>query len=252
MAPGMPAAKEQEIDMTPALEQMNAWFDEFNGLVFADELPKVRIVFTNTRTQLGQFFYGSRGMGIKISLFYDCTEEQFRNSLLHEMCHLYCYCRGWIREGHGRQWREIAAFASRKTGLEIKRVTDINGWKPSPGNEGKLAAVKAKKKRRMNAPALVVDLEYDTYHFLVRLSKTCLFNSADRHGNLITGAKSCRIVISDAPRFLSYQSSRSIRRGYKYSTEEYEQTVKPLLDKGVQVRSVLAVRKGEYDRLGIR
>ena len=231
--------------MTPALEQMNAWFDEFNGLVFGDELPKVRIIFSNTRTQLGQFFYGSRGMGIKISLFYDCSEEQFRNSLLHEMCHLYCYHRGWIREGHGRRWKEIAGIASRKTGLEIRRVTDISGWKPSPGNEGRLAAAKAGK-------AIVVDLEYDTYHFLVKLSKTCLFNSVDRHGNLIARAKSCRIVISDVPKFLKYQSSRSIRRGYKYSTEEYEQTVKPLLDEGVEVRSVLALRKGEYDYLGIR
>ena len=238
--------------MTPTLEQMNTWFDEFNGLVFGNELPKVRIVFTNTRTQLGQFFYGTRGMGIKISLFYDCTEEQFRNSLLHEMCHLYCYHRGWIREGHGRRWKKIAAIASQKTGLDIRRVTDISGWKASPGNEGKLAAAKAKKKRRMDTPALVVDLEYDTYHFLVKLSKTCLFNSVGRHGNLITRAKSCRIVISDAPKFLNYQSSRSIRRGYKYSMEEYEQTVKPLLDQGVEVRSVLAVRKGEYDRLGIR
>ena len=230
--------------MTPALEQMNAWFDEFNSLVFGDRLPKVRIVFSNTRTQLGQFFYGSRGIGIKISRFYDCTEEQYRNSLLHEMCHLYCYCQGWIREGHGRRWKEIAAIASQKTGLNIKRVTDISGWKASPGNEGKLAAAKA--------PAIVVDLEFDTYHFLVKLSKTCLFKSVDRHGNLITRAKSCRIVISDAPRFLNYQSSRSIRRGYKYSTEEYEQTVKPLLDEGVEVRSVLAVRRGEYDGLGIR
>ena len=138
--------------MTPTLTQMQTWFDEFNTKVFKDELPKVKISFNNTRRQLGQFYWGpTRGIGIKISLFYDRTEEQFRNCLLHEMCHLFCYNRGWVNEGHGNHWKTIADYAYRKTGLYIQRCEDIKGWVPAgAANQKKLDAVKKKK----NSPAV--------------------------------------------------------------------------------------------------
>ena len=118
--------------MTPTLAQMNAWFDEFNDVVFSNTLPKVKITFNKTRCQLGQFYWGfGRGIGIKISLFWDRTEDQFRNCLLHEMCHLYCYNRGWINEHHGQRWKRIAAYATRMTGLYIQRREDISGWVPA-------------------------------------------------------------------------------------------------------------------------
>lgn len=120
--------------MTPTLTQVTEWFAEFNRSVFNDELPSVRIRFNNTRRQLGQFYWGNgRGIGIKISLYWDRTEEQFRRCLLHEMCHLYCYNRGWIREHHGKNWRAVAAYASRVTGLEISRCEDITGWTAASG-----------------------------------------------------------------------------------------------------------------------
>ena len=138
--------------MTPTLTQMQTWFDEFNTKVFKDELPKVKISFNNTRRQLGQFYWGpTRGIGIKISLFYDRTEEQFRNCLLHEMCHLFCYNRGWIHEGHGDRWKTIAGHAYCETGLNIQRCEDIKGWVPAgAANQKKLDAVKKKK----NSPAV--------------------------------------------------------------------------------------------------
>lgn len=118
--------------MKPTIAQMAAWFDEFNNSVFNGELPQVKITFNNTRRQLGQFYWGAgRGLGIKISLFWDRTEDQYRNSLLHEMCHLYCFNRGWFREGHGIRWKRITDYASRQTGLHIKRCEDITGWVPA-------------------------------------------------------------------------------------------------------------------------
>jgi predicted SprT family Zn-dependent metalloprotease len=118
--------------MKPTIEQMTAWFDEFNNSVFCGELPRVKITFNNTRRQLGQFHWGAgRGLGIKISLFWDRTGDQYRNCLLHEMCHLYCYNRGWLHEGHGIRWKRIADYASRQTGLQIQRCEDIAGWVPS-------------------------------------------------------------------------------------------------------------------------
>lgn len=118
--------------MTPTLTQVQTWFDQFNQQVFNGELFPVRIVFNNTRRMLGQFFWGGgRGVGIKISLFYDRTEDQYRNTLLHEMCHLYCYHKGWYREGHGSRWKDIAKYATEVSGLKIQRCEDITGWRVS-------------------------------------------------------------------------------------------------------------------------
>lgn len=118
--------------MKPTIEQMTVWFDELNNTVFCGELPRVKITLNNTRRQLGQFYWGGgRGIGIKISLFWDRTGDQYRNCLLHEMCHLYCYNRGWLHEGHGIRWKRIADYASRQTGLQIQRCEDIAGWVPS-------------------------------------------------------------------------------------------------------------------------
>ena len=136
--------------MKPTLTQMNTWFDEFNATVFNGKLPKVKISFNNTYRQLGQFYWGpTRGIGIKISLFYDRTKEQYRNCLLHEMCHLYCYKQGWLREGHGARWKAIADRAYRITGLCIQRTENAKNFKVAENNTAKAQAVKAKK----NAPA---------------------------------------------------------------------------------------------------
>lgn len=238
--------------MTPTLTQLSAWFDEFNHSVFNDTLPKVKITFNNTRRQLGQFYWGrGRGIGIKISLFWERTEEQYRNCLLHEMCHLYCYNCGWIGEGHGDRWKNIANYAYRKTGLYIQRCEDINGWVPAgEANQNKLEAVKAKRL----APAIILDLDYGDHHFLVKTTKKVLQSNDSTNWDckIKTSAKSYRVVLSDAPLFVRYQTSRSIHRGYRYSTKEYELTAKPHLDKGIEVDDLRKLFQGHYDCLGIR
>lgn len=118
--------------MTPTINQLETWFDEYNELVFNSDLPKVKITINNFRSRLGQFYWGfGRGIGIKISHYWEMDEQQYRNILLHEMCHLFCYWRGWIHEQHGEKWQKIASYASRKTGLEIRRCTSIDSLEPS-------------------------------------------------------------------------------------------------------------------------
>ena len=228
--------------MTPTLTQMNVWFDEFNHIVFKDTLPKVKITFTNTRRQLGQFYWGNgRGVGIKISLFWDRTEDQFRNCLLHEMCHLYCYNQGWIREGHGSRWKAIADYAYLKTGLHIQRCENTRDWVPAD-QDG------------LSKAAIILDLDYGDHHFLVKTTKKVLQsnNSTNWDCKIRTSAKSYRVVLTDAPIFACYQTSRSIRRGYRYNTKEYELTVKPHLDRGIEVENLRELFQGHYDCLGIR
>ena len=241
--------------MKPTIKQLNTWFEEFNGVVFDNKLPKVPFTLTNTRHQLGQFYWGpTRGIGIKISLFWERTKEQYRNTLLHEMCHLYCYKQGWIHEGHGSRWKAIADKAYRLTGLYIQRCENAKDWKPAAGNEAKLEAVKAKR----NAPAIIVDIEYGSYHFIVKTTKKVIWDASD--GNVIkefsqswSKGKVAGIYICDTKRALGWQCSRSLHRGYKFPNWEYNKDIKPMLDKGIKVDNLRKLcHWGEYDCLGVR
>lgn len=236
--------------MKPTIAKMQSWFDEFNKAVFENKLPKVTIKFNNTYRQLGQFYWGpTRGIGIKISLYYDRNEEQYRNCLLHEMCHLYCYEQGWKHEGHGPRWKAIANKAYRITGLYIQRCEV--GFNCEVAEKNK-AHAKARKEKK-NAPAIIVDMNYDTYHFLVKTTKKVLWDSSD--GNVIKGYEKrvCGIYICDDKRALGWQNSRSMHRGYKFGFLEYTNQIKPMLDKAIKVDNL---RKlcwwGEYDRLGVQ
>lgn len=233
--------------MQPTISQMKTWFNEFNAKVFDGKLPIVPIKFNNTYRQLGQFYWGVRGIGIKISLFYDRTEEQYRNCLLHEMCHLYCYNQGWRNEHHGPRWQAIADKAYRITGLYIQRCEDTKGWKPTSNNTQKFKAVKEKR----TAPAILVDLDCGNFHFIVKTTKKVIWDASD--GNAIKDSRVCGVYICDNKRVVSWQNSRSMHRGYKFGHYEYEHDIVPMLEKAMKVDNL---RKlcfwGEYDCLGIR
>ena len=234
--------------MKPTLTQMSKWFDEFNTLVFSGNLPKVKITFTNTRNQLGQFYWGpTRGIGIKVSLFYDRTEENFRNTLLHEMCHLYCYKQGWVHEGHGDKWKAIADKAYRITGLYIQRTQKGEVFVPRAENKARMAAVKA----RRNAPAILVDIDYGSYHFIVKTTKKVIWDASD--GNVIKGRNVSGVYICDDKRAVSWQNSRSLNRGYKFPNYQYEKEIAPILRKAVKIDNLRKLCwRGEYDKMGIR
>lgn len=234
--------------MKPTLTQMSEWFDEFNTLVFSGNLPKVKITFTNTRNQLGQFYWGpTRGIGIKISLFYDRKEENFRNTLLHEMCHLYCYKQGWVHEGHGDKWKAIADKAYRITGLYIQRTQRGEVFVPRAENKAKMEAVKA----RRNAPAILVDIDYGSYHFIVKTTKKVIWDASD--GNIIKGRNVSGVYICDDKRVVGWQNSRSLNRGYKFPNYQYDKEIAPILGRAVKIDNL---RKlcwwGEYDKMGVR
>lgn len=225
--------------MTPTTEQIQEWFDELNQLVFKEELPRVRIVFCNTRRQLGQFFWGNgRGIGIKISLYYDLTEDQFRTVLLHEMCHLYCYNRGWIREHHGPRWRAIASYASRISGLDLKRVENIDGFVVAERNKAKHEALLRKK----SGPWILLDFQRHDYHFLVKTTKAVI---KPRAGILDKDHIAAYIV--DDPLMRKFSTSRSIARGYKFENGDYEKRIRPILEKSVKIDSLQALCRGKSD-----
>lgn len=237
--------------MTPTLAELRTWFDEFNQSVFDNRLPYLRLKLTNNRRQLGQFHWGgNEGLCIKISTYWNYpTINEVRNVLLHEMCHYYCWWRGFKEEHHGKNWKAVARMATIKTGLQITRLADIRGWNVAEKNEGREAV----RKEKMEAPAIIVDLAWDGYHFLIKTTKNVLKSedTTDMDWKLRTSAKSAKVYISDNNKFKGYQTSRSIHRGYRYLDWEYERTIKPILDKSIEVTDLRALCLGDYDFLGI-
>ena len=237
--------------MQVSTSQLKSWYKEFTDIVFDGDMPNVSFLLTNNRKQLGQAMRKGTPYGnvytIKVSNFYEFPIEQFRNTLLHEMCHIWCYYHGYRDEHHtGYHWKCIADKAYRLTGLKITRTIDLGGAKPAERNEARMEAVKARK----NAPAIIVDMDYGTYHFLVKCSKNVLWAGTNYAGEL---SHKTKVYITDDKHFLNWQSSRSLHRGYKYSNSEFNTTIKPKLEKGFLVENIrnLCIY-GEYDCLGVR
>lgn len=242
--------------MKPTIAQMNQWFNEFNASVFDNELPKVPISFNNTRRQLGAFHWGVRnGQKITISLFWERNEEQYRNCLLHEMCHLYCHHQGWHNEHHGPHWQSIARKAYRITGLYIQRCENISGWEASgKANKARLDNVQAKR----SAPCIIVDVEYPDCHFIIKTTKSVIANnSVGEHLQIVSTpsmpGKLCGVYVSSNPRFKNWSVSRSLNRGHKATYFDYKREFVPILEKALKVESLRDLTKrGTYDSLGVR
>ena len=143
----------------------------------------------------------------------------------------------------------IANKAYEKTGLYIQRTEKDEVFVPRAENKAKMEAVKEKR----NAPAILVDIDYGSYHFIVKTTKKVIWDASD--GNQIKGYanKISGIYICDDKRAIGWQNSRSLHRGYKFANFEYEKAIKPILKKGIKVDNL---RKlcwwGEYDCLGVR
>jgi len=98
-------------------EHLKAWFDELNDQYFSGELPMPRLEVGNSRTRLGSMSCKWRRSlcnkrhydhCIRLSNYYDISEEAFRNVLLHEMIHYYISVKGLKdTSAHGAIFRRI-------------------------------------------------------------------------------------------------------------------------------------------------
>lgn len=115
------------------------WFEGFNWAYFDNKLKTPKFELCNTKTILGQ--YVGREKKIRVSTYYDATEKQYKNTLLHEMVHLWQHQtmqadylglqRGQKRRSvHGDSFKRMAAVINRdgwdieRTGTHGKRAED--------------------------------------------------------------------------------------------------------------------------------
>lgn len=105
------------LEMQVTTELLECWFGELNRKYFGGELPLPRLEVGNSRTLLGTMRCRTRRKGllswkkdysIRISNYYDVSEDEFRNVLLHEMIHYYIAVKGLKDTSpHGTIFRRI-------------------------------------------------------------------------------------------------------------------------------------------------
>ena len=113
---------------------MERSFKYFNDLIFEGKLetPHFKIIKsskTNGKCQCcikkGVFFaFGERDYTIALSNYYNRTQKEFENTLIHEMIHLEFQQKGMLKEGHGKNWKRRAYEIGKKYGYDIQQYNE--------------------------------------------------------------------------------------------------------------------------------
>ena len=113
------------------------FFHLYNFDYFGNMLPAPNFKVRHSINTLGYFScliddpYGMSAT-IEISDFYDYTENEFRNILVHEMIHYYLYYTGEdTRCHHGKAFKSMAKRFNKDYGMNITPTIDISHMKPS-------------------------------------------------------------------------------------------------------------------------
>ncbi|MBF1553215.1 MAG: SprT-like domain-containing protein, partial [Prevotella salivae] len=121
---------------------MEHWFAIFNKEYFDGELPLPRLALSRSRTRLGsmackrvkRLFKSEKftDFAIRLSNFYDLSEREFQNVLLHEMIHLKIAFLGMKDTApHGVVFRRMADELNRSYGWNIRVTGSTRGVKPA-------------------------------------------------------------------------------------------------------------------------
>lgn len=108
---------------------MEQWFDTFNQTYFQGALPQPALQLSQSRTRLGTLSYRRvrtwKGMKnesytLRLSNYYDLSEREYQNTLLHEMIHYVIAYKGWKdTSAHGQIFRNMMRELNTKYGWEI-------------------------------------------------------------------------------------------------------------------------------------
>ena len=103
-------------------------FKEYNQSYFGSELPMPRFRLLTTYAVIGRFFcyriIGKRrlrGQRIDVSCYYDFTEAELRDVLVHEMLHYYLAYKHIDNDlSHGEAFLSMSKAFKQQYGMNIK------------------------------------------------------------------------------------------------------------------------------------
>ncbi len=125
--------------MQVSIEWIEKWFTVFNNDYFGGKLPLPDLALSKSKTRLGSMSckhvtrFGRTKVydfAIRISNYYDMTERQFQNVLLHEMIHYsIAYTGTKDTSPHGVVFRGMADAMNKKYGWDINVMISIRNVK---------------------------------------------------------------------------------------------------------------------------
>lgn len=124
--------------MTATIDYLTSLFTRFNDDYFDSKLPLPHLRLSRAKTRLGTFscrkkktWRGWRidNPTISISTYYDMTERQIQNVMLHEMIH-YAIALSGVKDtsAHGVVFRGMMDNLNRKYGWEISIRQNTREW----------------------------------------------------------------------------------------------------------------------------
>lgn len=202
-------------------------FNKFNKEYFGGGLPLPIIGLSRSKTQLGTFSC-KRALRwnrtkiydctIRLTTYYDMTEYQADNVLLHEMIHYSISYTGLHdTSAHGIVFRGMAESINRKGGWKIVAMTTTKGWKVSD-------AVVEKKKARGPQTYIILALEMqDGRHFLSRINPSFV-RKLDRELRKLSEVRQYCWYTTQEPYFEEYPQCRSLR-GRRISKKDFQRLI---------------------------
>lgn len=128
--------------MALTIDILHTWFRQFNADYFGDELPVPRIALSKARTRLGTMScrrvrkllrWTYTDFTIRISTYYECSEREYQETLLHEMIHYYiAYKNISDTSSHGKVFRQIMQQLNNEHGWNITITSSMHNHKLTP------------------------------------------------------------------------------------------------------------------------
>lgn len=197
--------------MTLTINYIESAFNKYNVLYFNGVLKRPSFRITNSKRRLGTLatkrsLYGTKTHTLSVSNYWDRTEKQYDNTIIHEMIHLYISQMNIIDNGsHGRYFKAHCERIN-KYGWNLSRTTDTSDWKLSN------KATEREEKRLANASYSIIIYKEDSgTQFIFRVAKG---NENKFYNYLKDRCKlECKLFESNDPIFDKLPSCRSRVRG---------------------------------------
>ena len=198
---------------------MEQWFTTFNEQYFDGGLPLPRLALSRSKTRLGSMsckrvthlFRGTKfsDFTIRLSNYYDLSERDFQNVLLHEMIHYHIAYTG-VKDSspHGVVFRRMAEAFNRKYGWNIKVTGSTRGTKPA--------------KPQPDREFLVLALLLDSGEHLFSVVNPRYAHEIDCNISCVSRVKSFSWYTTCDRYFMEFPRVRSLR-GRRVSMEVYEE-----------------------------
>lgn len=189
-------------------ETLQEWFARFNRLCFHGSLPMPRLALSKSRTQLGSMtyrrsrryvFFPEPSFTIRVSAYYDSSEAELQDVLLHEMIHYYIALNK-LRDTspHGVLFRKMMKEINEKHRRNITVSTRCDGRTAAP-------AARSERER------LVLALEMDDGQCFLSVVNPRYANALRLRLGLVRGLRQHHWLVSNDPFFADFPAVRSLR-----------------------------------------